>query len=458
MSEAIPTARDDAPTNPAPGLGEVSLPGPVWRQMLMVMERMAASSDLGEVLGVIIDSLRDCLNADRASVFQYDKARHELFAEKAHGVDNSLRFSADAGLAGEAVRSQRIVLVPDCYADARFNREIDRRTGYRTRCMLSIPLISFDGDLEGVAQVLNKGGREPLGPDGQPHPAFDATDEAIARGIASQAAVAIRRARLLEAERLKNKMQQDLRVARAVQQSTLPPELPKVSGYHIAGMNQQADETGGDTYDVMAIDRPGTPAQLLVVMADATGHGIGPALSVTQVHSMLRMGMRLGAPLEDIVSNINAQLAASLPPGLFVTAFVGLLDTGAGTMRYVAAGQAPVLVYRADGTVEERDASAPPLAVDLNLDPDAVQELSLRPGDAFVLLSDGFYELRNPARALWGMAGVNGAIRRGLETARDPSVDGAEAILRSLTEGAAAWAQGCPADDDQTAVIVRRMA
>jgi sigma-B regulation protein RsbU (phosphoserine phosphatase) len=453
MSEAIPTARDDAPTNPVLSAGlpaEVSLPGPVWRQMLVVMERMAASSDLGEVLGVIIDSLRDCLNADRASVFQYDKARHELFAEKAHGVDNSLRFSADAGLAGEAVRSQRIVCVPDCYADARFNREIDRRTGYRTRCMLSIPLISFDGDLEGVAQVLNKGGREMLRPDGQPHPAFDATDEAIARGIASQAAVAIRRARLLEAERLKNKMQQDLRVAREVQQSTLPAEIPQVPGYSIAGMNKQADETGGDTYDVMVIPQPAGPARLLIVMADATGHGIGPALSVTQVHAMLRMGLRLEAPLEAIVANVNAQLAASLPPGLFVTAFVGLLDTGTGVMSYVAAGQAPVVVYRADGTVEERDASAPPLAVDPILDPDALQELTLHPGDAFVLLSDGYYELRSPRRTLWGLSGVNAAVKRGLSGAT------ADDLLANLTAEAAAWAAGVPPDDDQTAVIVRR--
>jgi phosphoserine phosphatase len=457
MSEAITTAEGERSRDAgAGGPGEVSLPAPVWRRMLVVMERMAASSDLGEVLGVIIDSLRDCLNADRASVFQYDKGRHELFAEKAHGVDNSLRFSADAGLAGEAVRSQRIVAVPDCYADPRFNREIDRRTGYRTRCMLSIPLIGFDGDLEGVAQVLNKGGAVPGADGAGHHPVFDATDEAIARGIASQAAVAIRRARLLEAERLKNKMQQDLRVARVVQQSTLPTELPRVDGYQIAGMNQQADETGGDTYDISEIPQQGGPPRLLIVMADATGHGIGPALSVTQVHAMLRMGIRLNASLEAIVGNINAQLAASLPPGLFVTAFVGVLDTGTGVLRYVAAGQAPVMVYRADGTLDERDASAPPLAVDSTLDPDAVQELTVRPGDAFVLLSDGYYERRNPNRALWGVSGVSAAVRRGLDST-GPGVDAAQAVLRSLTEGAEAWAQGCPADDDQTAVIVRRV-
>src|SRR5262249_57060521 len=89
-------------------------------------------------------------------VFEYDRQRHELVASRAHGVERSLRFSAAAGLAGEAVRTRQIVNVPDCYADERFNPEIDRQTGFRTRCMLTVPLVSFDGMLEGVTPVLNR--------------------------------------------------------------------------------------------------------------------------------------------------------------------------------------------------------------------------------------------------------------------------------------------------------------
>src|SRR5262245_55475074 len=125
-----------------PGGLEVSIAPEIFRSILIVMERLAASSDLSEILRLIIDSIRDGLSAQRASVFQYDAAADDLFASSAHGVDRSLRFSAAQGLAGEAVRTRQIINVPDCYADPRFNPEIDRQTGFRTRNMLTIPLVS----------------------------------------------------------------------------------------------------------------------------------------------------------------------------------------------------------------------------------------------------------------------------------------------------------------------------
>src|SRR5688572_7024537 len=102
-SARLPETRSaEAPAGAALALGSAE----AWGRVLVVMERLAASSDLDEVLGLVIDSMRDCLGAERASVFQYDRATHELYATRAHGVDRSLRFSADLGLAGEAVRSR----------------------------------------------------------------------------------------------------------------------------------------------------------------------------------------------------------------------------------------------------------------------------------------------------------------------------------------------------------------
>src|SRR5690349_19608445 len=126
------------------------LPAVAWRRVLVVMEKLAFSSDLDEILTIVIDAMRDCLGADRAGGFQYDAARGELVASRAHGMEPTLRIPADKGFAGEAVRTRRIINVPDCHADARFNREVDLRTGYVTRSMLTVPLVSFDGIVEGV--------------------------------------------------------------------------------------------------------------------------------------------------------------------------------------------------------------------------------------------------------------------------------------------------------------------
>jgi len=441
---------------------DLSIPAHVWERVVAVMERLASSRDLGEVLQLIIDSMRDCLGADRASVFQYDHASHELFATRAHGVDRSLRFSADLGIAGEAVRTRSIVNVPDCYADPRFNKEIDRQTGYRTRCMLTVPLASFDGGLEGVAQVLNKRGGD--GGEGNGGAVFDAFDETIARALASQAAVAIRRARLLEAEKRKNKIEADLKVAREMQLATLPATLPAVRGYDIAASNRQAEETGGDTFDILGL-RGGRGALLL--MADATGHGIGPALSATQVQAMLRIAVRLGASLEDAVSHLNALMCEALPIGRFVTAFIGMLgedgsegdgEDGTNRIRYVSAGQAPILVVRADGSYELRDATTLPLGVDPWTGPVPVETLRLDPGDAFVLLSDGYYEYTSEKGTQFGVERAVEAVR----AARACTDGSAQAIIAALD--AALGDHGVrpdgtirPPSDDQTAlVIVRR--
>src|SRR5690606_40115941 len=143
---------------------------------------------------------------------------------------------------------------------------------------------------------------------------------------------------------------------------------------------------------------------------DATGHGIGPALSVSQVHAMLRMGRRLGATPEDIARHINRQLCEDLPAGRFVTAFFGLLDARRHEISYVSAGQAPILVIHcADGGAWSRDvrnATGMTLGIDSEMEFEPDPPLRLERGDTFVLLSDGYYEAGVPSGELFGLERV----------------------------------------------------
>ena len=418
-----------------------------WARLCIVLEKLAASSNLNEVLGLIIDSIRDTLRADRASVFQYDKEAQELFISTAHGV-SQIRFPITKGIAGEAARTRQIINVPDAYADSRFNPEIDRKTGYRTRNMLTIPLASFDGGLEGVAQVLNK--------DAAHGDAFDATDEMFARALSSQAAVAIRRAKLIEAEERKKKIEADLAVARKIQQSAFPKSIPEVPGYQIAAQSDPAEETGGDAYDLIdlaTINKPdGTPvgAGMVFILGDATGHGIGPALSAAQFRAMVRMGVRLGSDVVRITELVNTQLSDDLPPGRFVTALVGHLDPARHVVDYCSAGQAPLLMVRANGEYEQRDSNAMPLGVDSDLRPEGVEPFHLNPGDVFLLISDGYFEAMNPQGRQFGHEGVVDAIRSQLTGTPDD-------MLAALNAAAKEFAAGRPFDDDQTAIIIKRL-
>lgn len=423
-----------------------------WRRMSIVLERLAASSDLPEILGLVIDSMRDCLHADRASVFQFDPKTQELFISQAHG-GVQIRFPLTRGIAGEAGAKRAIINVPDCYADPRFNPEIDKKTGYRTRNMLTIPLIAFDGTLQGVAQVLNK--QEKLGA------AFDAHDEVVARALASQAAIAMRRAQSIVAERRKQKIEADLVVAKNIQQSAWPKNVPQVPGYSIAARSIPAEETGGDAFDVIDLNSlpadsdqgtritTGSHPGVMFILGDATGHGIGPALSAQQFRAMVRMGARLGASVERISKYLNAQLCDDLPPGRFVTAFIAHLCPSQHHIRYDSMGQAPLVLVRADGQIEDRAANGMPMGIDPDMIPDAVEPFRLARGDVFLLLSDGYYEAMDPSGEQFGTERAVAAVRANLSR---PAVE----ILAAIDAAVADFAKGVPYGDDQTAILIRR--
>ena len=359
--------------------------------ILAVTSKLAAPFDLKTMLSEVVSAAKQVLRADRGTVWLYDAAADQLVIEIATGFA-PVRVSATAGLVGACARNRRIINVPDCYADERFNPEVDKRSGYRTRCMLTLPLVDHKDVLVGVMQVLNK-------VDG----VFDENDEALATVLAAQCAVALQRVRMTEALIEGEKMRQELETARVVQMSTLPAVMPSVPGYDLYGTSRPASQTGGDTFDLSVIDQG-----LLTVLGDATGHGIAPALSVTQMHAMLRMAFRMGADLETAFMQVNNQLAATLADDRFITAFIGLLDVAAHRMRFHSGGQAPILHFQAaTGRCARHDPTSFPLAaMPLSTLRPAVN-LDLLPGDILVLLSDGIYEYSNAA-----MSSVSSASRR----------------------------------------------
>jgi len=192
---------------------------------------------------------------------------------------------------------------------------------------------------------------------------------------------------LIEGER----MRQELEMAREVQMSTLPSAMPPVPGYDLFGTSRPAEQTGGDTFDMIPTERG-----LVVVLGDATGHGIAPALSVTQMQAMLRMAFRLGADLPTAFRHVNDQLAATLADDRFVTAFVGVLDPLTHRFEFHSGGQARSCTSRqqpahARRTPDELPLGAMPLA---KLRPSVT--LDMRPGDVVLLITDGVYEYHDP--------------------------------------------------------------
>ncbi len=402
--------------------------------ILGVTSALAAPFDLMTMLAEVVGAAKQVLNADRGSVWLYDPAADELVLEVATGI-RPVRVPAGAGLVGACARNREIINVPDCYADSRFDPGVDKSSGYRTRCMLTLPLVDHKDVLVGVMQVLNKAGGG----------VFDAHDETLATALAAQCAVALQRVRMTAAVIEGEKMRQELEMARVVQMSTLPASMPAVAGYDVYGTFKPAELTGGDTFDLALLDQG-----LLAVLGDATGHGIAPALSVTQMHAMLRMAFRLGADLETAFREVNNQLADTLASDRFITAFVGILDVALHRMRFHSGGQGPVIHFQAAAAacVRHKPTSFPLGAMRLStLRP--VVTLEMQPGDILLLLSDGIYEYEDSRGEQFGETRVEEIVRShgGKSMAELSSI---------LLDAVDAFAQGAPQADDITVVLIKR--
>jgi phosphoserine phosphatase RsbU/P len=155
-------------------------------KVLDVTRALAAPFDLMAMLSTVTAAARQVLQAERASVWLHDASAGELVLEVATDVRH-VRVRVGDGLVGTCAREMRVINVPDCYADPRFDASVDKRTGYRTRCSLTLPLIDHKGELVGVMQTLNRAGG-----------VFDEADEQLASALAAQCAVALQRVRMTD--------------------------------------------------------------------------------------------------------------------------------------------------------------------------------------------------------------------------------------------------------------------
>jgi phosphoserine phosphatase RsbU/P len=404
------------------------------QKVLEVTRALAAPFDLMTMLSEVTAAARQVLQAERASVWLHDAPADQLVLKVATDVQD-IRIPLGTGMVGACARERRVINVPDCYADPRFDPSVDKRTGYRTRCALTLPLIDHKGGLVGVMQVLNRAGG-----------VFDAADEALATALAAQCAVALQRVQMMDALIEGERMKQELELARSVQMSTLPSAMPQVPGYDAFGMSRPATETGGDTFDLAQRD-----GAMLIVLGDATGHGIAPALSVTQMHAMLRMALRLGTGLEATYLQLNNLLGETMAEDRFITAFIGLLDPAAHTVRYVSPGQGPIIHFHAaTGACSAHKPTGFPLGAMPLLKSRPATELGLDPGDILVLLSDGIYEYSRRDGEQFGEQRVMGIVAAHAQQSM-------EALCARLLAELETFAAGAPQEDDITVVLLKRM-
>ncbi|HZB96339.1 MAG TPA: PP2C family protein-serine/threonine phosphatase, partial [Herpetosiphonaceae bacterium] len=249
---------------------------------------------------------------------------------------------------------------------------------------LAVPLVS-QGELIGL---LNLGPR-------LSEQDYSTDDRGLLSNLATQAAPALRVAQLVRQQQaeiqVRERIEQELRVARLIQQTLLPKETPALAGWRVAQYYQPARAVGGDFYDFLYLP----DGRLGVVVGDVTDKGVPAALVMATTRSILRgAATRLSSPGQ-VLERANELLCPDIPPNMFVTCLYAILDPADGRLEYANAGHDLPYLRRHDGSVEELRARGMPLGLMPGMHYEE-KETSLAPGDNVLFYSDGIVEAHDP--------------------------------------------------------------
>lgn len=238
-----------------------------------------------------------------------------------------------------------------------------------------------------------------------------------------------------------------LNLAREVQAGLLPKEPLTLPGLEVVGFNRPADETGGDYFDWI----PLADGRVAAMIADVTGHGIGPAILMAVCRAYARATVPGITPLSGALTRLNALIAEDFTSGRFVTLAIALVDPRSGEVELLSAGHGPTLLYRnSDGAVETFGGDGLPLGVVPDIEFDTSAKFTLAPGDALLLTTDGFFETARADGRLYGAERLTESFRRHADKP-------CQELLGSLDADRTAFAAGEAQHDDVTAVLVRRL-
>jgi serine phosphatase RsbU (regulator of sigma subunit) len=249
--------------------------------------------------------------------------------------------------------------------------------------------------------------------------------------------------RLAQVERERERIEQELRVARRIQQASLPEEVPTLEGWQISPLYQPAREVGGDFYDFNLLSE----GRLGLVVGDATGKGVPAALVMSTTCGMLRavsQALDSSSPGE-MLERVNEALVPSIPDNMFVTCFYAILDPNSGSLRYANAGHDVPYLHR-NGTAEELRARGMPLGLMPGMNYEE-QEIVLDTGEAALFYSDGLVEAHDPQGEMFGFPRLRALI---VEHAEERSLG--DLLLEDLHSFVG---EGWEQEDDITLVTLR---
>jgi sigma-B regulation protein RsbU (phosphoserine phosphatase) len=355
--------------------------------LIEATKALNSTLDLSELLGRILDVAKNQVEAERGTLFLLDENTNEIWSLIAHGLEKQeIRLPLGKGIAGHVAQTGEIVLIPDAYADPRFNPDVDKRTGYRTRSILCLPIRNKAGKIIATLQLLNK-----------KQGVFTQENADAILTLSGHMALALENAQLHQELLEKERMEKELALARGIQRSLLPDTTPLVEGFDIAVLNEPCYAVGGDYYDFLTLG----PHTLLVVIADVEGKGVSSALVMSNLQATLRALVLHLHSLDEIAESLNRMILNDTRSQKYLSIFMGLIDVRRRGLHYINCGHVPPVIIRPN--------QAPIALTDggmvIGLFENARYErghTKLQGSDVLILCTDGITESMDPQHEEYG--------------------------------------------------------
>jgi sigma-B regulation protein RsbU (phosphoserine phosphatase) len=393
--------------------------------------------DSQQVLDNLSRMVARMLKVRRCSLMLMDPDKRRLLIRAAHGIPRKVvlqyRARPGDGIAGWVLRERKPLLITDVESHPLFQRP--NRREYTTRSLLSVPLM-VRGRAVGVLNVNNKA-------DGG---VFTKSDELLLGVVANFMVIALDKARLREVVLEKERIDEDLRVAREIQRGILPADLPSGEDYELAGRCIPAREVAGDFYDLIELPDD----RLCLLLGDVCGKGVPAALYMTRVLSYFRALANVGRSAENLLASVNELLAAEWSEHTLVTACALVLEKRDHTMLVANAGHLPPYLYRtgSDTLIPLLSEGSFPLGIEAGTEFET-ERVRLEPGDVTLLYTDGITEALNPNEELFGEE----RLREVLRSHRGSAEELVEAVIHRVLD----FTESAEQSDDQTLVVVRKL-
>lgn len=405
---------------------------------------------LDAVLATMVDHAIAVTEADRGLLLESDPAG-QLRSRLARARDASPialdDFSPSQTVLRFALDRRTSVITEDLHEADNSLRAAESVVAQQLRAIVVIPLYAAAQSASSVPEAASASRGQLLGVlylDSRRRAAFSTLDRQILDAIAAEAASILHNARLVERERERQRLEQELSIAREIQQALLPSGLRDFPHLAVSGANSPCLEVGGDYFDVFALG----DGRTAFLIADVSGKGLGAALLTTMLQGALS-GINMGADPASVFNHINRFLCDHSDVGRYATVFFGLLDR-AGHLQFINAGHPSPLLLRAGEILEPFSDGCLPVGLIPGTQYTA-SSTQLEPGDVLVMFSDGVTEASNTEEDMFGITRLREALH-GHHAA--PLEDLHQTILASLNS----FAAGAKQNDDITVLIARYLA